>query len=91
MAVPDVEVGWVQLDVSRHDPLNQRVTEQHVYISEEGVRMYPVQIRYAWPSELDLMAQLGAMRLRERWVDWHGTPFGASSTQHVSIYEKPTT
>jgi SAM-dependent methyltransferase len=42
--------GHVRLDASRHDPLGQRVTTQHVVIGADGVRLYPVQIRYAWPS-----------------------------------------
>ena len=50
--------------------------------------MYPVQIRYAWPSELDLMAQLAGLRLRERWADWAQSPFTSSSASHVSVYER---
>jgi hypothetical protein len=46
-----------------------------------------VQLRYAWPSELDLMAQLAGMRLRERWASWKREPFTAQSPAHVSVYE----
>jgi hypothetical protein len=45
--------------------------------------------RYAWPAELDLMARLGGMRLRERWSGWKREPFAAESTKHVSVWEKP--
>ena len=62
-----VEDDAVSFDVSRHDPVNQLVTSQHLFISEASVKLYPVQVRYSWPSELDLMAQLAGMRLRERW------------------------
>ena len=47
--------------------------------------------RYVWPSELDLMARLAGMTLRERWSDWTGAPFTSDSTSHVSVWEKPAT
>jgi len=53
----------------------------------DRVRMTPIEIRFAWPSELDLMARLANMRLRERWANWRREPFGSSSKQHVSVYE----
>ena len=80
--------SWhVRLDASRHDPIGQRVTTQHVVIGADGVRLYPAQIRYAWPSELDLMARLAGLRLRERWSSWQREPFTAASTRHISVYE----
>ena len=45
--------------------------------------------RYAWPSELDLMAQLAGMTLRERWSGWEREPFTSDSRKHVSVWEKP--
>jgi hypothetical protein len=45
--------------------------------------------RYVWPAELDLMAQLAAMRLRDRWQGWDRQPFTGESSQHVSVWEKP--
>ena len=50
--------------------------------------MFSVHIRYAWPAELDLMARLAGLRLKERWADWAGSPFTSQSTAHVSLYEK---
>jgi SAM-dependent methyltransferase len=50
-------------------------------------KTYP--FRYVWPSELDLMAQMAGMRLRDRWENWGGEPFTSESTKHVSIWEKP--
>jgi SAM-dependent methyltransferase len=82
-----IDSRHVRLDASRHDPLTQRVTSQHVVIGEEGVKLYPVQIRYAWPSELDLMARLAGLRLRERWSSWQREAFASASTRHVSVYE----
>jgi SAM-dependent methyltransferase len=83
-----VEADLVQLDVSRHDPQNQVVTSQHVFIKRSGVEMYPVKIRYAWPVELDLMAQLAGMHLVERWSDWKRTPFSQHSGGHISLFSK---
>jgi hypothetical protein len=48
---------------------------------------YP--FRYAWPAELDLMAELAGLRLRDRWDGWTGRPFTSESTKHVSVWEKP--
>jgi len=84
-----VGVDEVKLEASRHDPLTQRTYSQHVLITEGGVKLYPVQLRYAWPAEIDLMARLAGMRLRERWGDWRRTPFTAASINHISIYELP--
>lgn len=82
-----IENDEVRLEASRHDVLTQRVVSQHVIIAEAGIKLYPIQIRYAWPAELDLMARLAGMHLRERWSNWLGEPFTAESTNHISIYE----
>jgi hypothetical protein len=81
-----VENDSVVLEVSRHDPVEQRVAANHLVVSEAGVKMYPVRLRYAWPSEPDLMARLAGLRLRERWGGWRREPFTASSARHVSVY-----
>jgi SAM-dependent methyltransferase len=88
-SVRTTEVGLdrARLDLARHDPVAQRVDFQHVVLTEGGLRLYPGSIRYAWPSELDLMARLAGLRLRERWGGWRREPFGADSGQHVSVYE----
>jgi hypothetical protein len=54
--------------------------------NEGGTQLYPVQVRYAWPSELDLMARLAQLHLRSRWSDWDQTEFTAMSRSHVSVY-----
>ena len=83
-----VEADMVLLGVSRHDAVNQRVVSQHVHITESGTQLFPIQLRYAWPSELDLMARLAGMRLLDRWADWDRTPFTAASAKHVSVYQR---
>ncbi|MGH2729070.1 MAG: class I SAM-dependent DNA methyltransferase [Actinomycetota bacterium] len=78
----------VQLEASRHDPAAQKVESQHVVISGDDVSLYPVHLRYAWPSELDLMARLAGLRLRDRFGGWKGEAFDSSSQFHVSVYER---
>ena len=78
----------VVLGVSMHNPVEQRVASNHLDVSGAGVKLYPVRLRYAWPSELDLMARLAGLRLRERWGGWRREPFTASSARHVSVYEQ---
>lgn len=84
--LPDLET--VRLDVSTHDPMTQLVDFRHVLVSEAGIRVYPARLRYAWPSELDLMARLAGLRLRERWGDWDRSAFTSKSEGHVSVYER---
>jgi SAM-dependent methyltransferase len=82
-----LDTGRVFLDVSLHDPKNQRVSVQLLVFEESGFRMFPVELRYVWPSELDLMAELAGLRLRERWGDWNHEPFTGEG-KHVSVYER---
>jgi SAM-dependent methyltransferase len=81
-----VSTDEVRLDVTQIDPVNQQLTSQHVVLSEQGVCLYPVRLRYAWPSELDLMARLAGLRLKERWGSWERASFTAESTKHISLY-----
>jgi hypothetical protein len=71
----NVGVDGVNLDVSVHHPAAQRVDSQHVSIEDGTIRTYPVFIRYAWPSELDLMARLAGLSLKQRWGGWRREPF----------------
>jgi SAM-dependent methyltransferase len=88
-SVRTVQLGLdqVRLDAALHDPVAQRVDFQHVVLSGGGIRLYPGAVRYAWPSELDLMARLAGLRLRERWGGWRREPFDRASGGHVSVYE----
>lgn len=81
-----VGVDEVVFDVYRIDPVTQIMTENHVHIGEKGVRLYPIITRFIWPSELDLMARIAGLRLKERWGGWEGERFTASSPKHVSVY-----
>ena len=82
-----VTTDEVTLDVSQHHAATQNVISQQIVIRDGKIQMYPVQIRYCWPSELDLMAQLAGLRLRERWSNWKREPFTSDSGFHISVYE----
>jgi SAM-dependent methyltransferase len=83
-----VEGDRVYLEASRYDPVHQRVYSQNIAMGQTETRFYPVQIRYAWPSELDLMARLAGLRLLQHWGGWRRERFTASSTSHVSVYKR---
>ncbi|WP_375485695.1 class I SAM-dependent DNA methyltransferase [uncultured Jatrophihabitans sp.] len=62
----------------------------HYVRFDDGVGRYrTIPFRYVWPSELDLMAQLAGLRLRDRWADWNRRPFTSDSPAHVSVWQKP--
>ena len=81
-----IRVDEVRLDVLRHDMATQMIEESHVSLSPAGVRLNPVVQRYAWPSELDLMARIAGLRLKYRWGGWNREPFNSTSSTHVSAY-----
>jgi hypothetical protein len=81
-----VEVDEAWLDLSIHDPVTQRIRVQQVQFKGGTQQMYPIELRYAWPSELDLMAQLAGLSRRERWGGWGREPFGPDSGKHVSVF-----
>lgn len=86
--VVDVGVSELRLDAAQLEPIGQQISVQHLVLSEAGIRLFPVKLRYAWPAELDLMAQLAGLRRRSRWGDWEQGAFSADSGKHISIYER---
>ena len=79
------ETRW---GIDEYDVAGQGLRSHHFEVIDGSVEHFSVPFRYVWPSELDLMAQLAGMRLRERWSGWRGEPFTSESRQHVSIWEK---
>ncbi|HEX6185842.1 MAG TPA: class I SAM-dependent methyltransferase [Pyrinomonadaceae bacterium] len=79
----------VGIRVYQHDPVRQKMKSRQVVFTDGGTRVFPVEVRYAWPPELDLMAQLAGLRLRHRWGGWRREEFTARSEKHVSVYERP--
>lgn len=78
----------VVLDVNRYDPVTQILDENHVTLTDDGVRLGPISCRLAWPSELDLMARIAGLHLVDRWGGWRREPFTAASERHVSVYAR---
>jgi SAM-dependent methyltransferase len=76
----------LRLNAALHFPDEQRIETHVVVIAEGEVQVLPVSLRYIWPSELDLMAQLAGFELEDRYGGWSGEPFNAQSGFHVSVY-----
>jgi hypothetical protein len=76
--------------VDEYEVGRQLMWSHHVNVDAAGkARRLSVPFRYVWPAELDLMARLAGLELRERWEDWLRTPFGDESRSHVSVWMKP--
>jgi hypothetical protein len=76
------------LGFDEYDVASQGLISHHYWVVDGLLEVFSAPFRYVWPSELDLMARLAGMTLRERWSDWTGTPFTSDSTAHVSVWEK---
>jgi SAM-dependent methyltransferase len=96
-SIPPTELGRVFSLEDSHvgidtfdDPLGQVSWSHHWFeLGGRWVR-HSAPYRYVWPSEMDLMARIADLHLRERWADWVRTPFGAESPSQVVVYEKPS-
>ena len=77
------------LGFDEYDVASQGLISHHYWVVDGQLETRSVPFRYVWPSELDLMARLAGMRLRERWSDWSRAPFTSDSPTHVSVWEKP--
>ena len=75
--------------IDEYDVATQGLVSHHLSIEDGRVQHFSMPFRYVWPAELDLMAQLAGMRLRERWADWTRAAFTNESPSHVSVWEKP--
>ena len=76
----------ISIETAELDPVEQIMRTTQAVISEGSVRLYPANHRYAWPAELDLMAQLANLHREARWADWTRAPFTADSQDHVTVY-----
>lgn len=79
------DVGHWGLD--EVDVVTQAMTSHHFTLVDGAIEHRPIPFRYVWPSELDLMAALAGLRLRDRCGGWSGEPFTAGSRSHVSVWE----
>jgi hypothetical protein len=75
--------------IDEYDVATQGLVSHHIEVADGRLERVSMPFRFVWPSELDLMAQLAGMRLRERWSGWTREPFTNESRQHVSVWERP--
>lgn len=76
----------LRFEVTEINPLKQQVSSKMIHITENGTRMYPVKIRYAWPAELDLMAEIAGLELQHRWGSWQKSELTLQDNIHISVY-----
>jgi hypothetical protein len=74
--------------LDEYDVANQGLVSHHFEAVGGAIEKTSGPFRYVWPSELDLMAQLAGMTLRERWSGWRREPFTSASRQHVSVWQR---
>ena len=86
LGVSRIEPDQTWLEASQHHAATQIVEARLIRVSPSGLQLFPIRIRYAWPSELDLMARIADLRLRDRWAGWQRQPFTSESPSHVSVY-----
>jgi SAM-dependent methyltransferase len=82
-------VGETSWGLDEYDVARQGLISHHFRIVDGRLERLSIPFRYAWPAELDLMAELGGMTLLDRWSGWKREPFTSDSVKHVSIWEKP--
>ncbi|MEP3845704.1 MAG: class I SAM-dependent methyltransferase [Paracoccaceae bacterium] len=80
----------VWIEAATHDPVQQTFEFQRIRFSESSTKLVPLPMRYAWPSEMDLMAKLAGLELTDRWGSWDRNDFDADSKMHISVYQKPS-
>jgi SAM-dependent methyltransferase len=81
-------VSATRLGFDEYDVVSQSLISHHYRDVDGKLEGRSIPFRYVWPSELDLMARLAGMTLRERWSGWKREPFTSDSTKHVSVWEK---
>jgi SAM-dependent methyltransferase len=81
-------VSPTRLGFDEYDIAAQGLVSHHYWLVDGQLESFSMPFRYVWPAELDLMARLAGLTLRERWNDWNRAPFTSHSTNHVSVWEK---
>jgi SAM-dependent methyltransferase len=82
------DAGETHWGIDEYDVANQGLISHHFELRGVDFEKSSGPFRYVWPSELDLMAQMAGMELRDRWEGWKREPFTSESRQHVSVWEK---
>jgi SAM-dependent methyltransferase len=87
-AIYPFTVTPAHLGFEEYDIASQIAYSHHCWVADGQAEIRSTPHRYAWPSELDLMAQIAGMSLRERWAGWNREPFTSDSMSHVSVWQK---
>ena len=87
--IQDFHLSETNWGLDEYDVATQGLISHHFTFLDGRITRWSVPFRYAWPAELDLMAQLAGMGLRERWSGWKREPFTSDSREHVSVWQKP--
>jgi len=82
------DLGDTHVGVDEYEAATQRLVSHHFTLVDGGWVRNSVPFRSVGPGELDLMARLAGMTLRERWGGWKREPFTSDCTKHVSVWEK---
>jgi SAM-dependent methyltransferase len=82
------DVSEEHCGIDEYDVVTQGLVSHHLSLVDGKLERISMPFRYVWPAELDLMARLGGMTLRERWSGWKREPFTSESRKHVSVWEK---
>jgi hypothetical protein len=93
--VPRPEVAWVfcldpdHVGIETFDDTAGQIAWSHHWMPVQGrVVRHSAPYRYVWPSELDVMAEIAGLRLRDRWAGWDRAPFTSASHSQVAVFEK---
>ncbi|MEU1235035.1 class I SAM-dependent methyltransferase [Micromonospora aurantiaca] len=86
--VREVTEDSATIRLHRYDRAAQTFVRQTVTFDASGVHLKPFAMRYAWPEQIDELAERAGLRLTERYADWDRTPFEADSRAHISVYRR---
>jgi SAM-dependent methyltransferase len=84
------EASETRWGIDEYDVVTQGLVSHHFEVADGQIERLSIPFRYVWPAELDLMAELAGMRLRERWSGWRREPFTSESRKHVSVWQMPS-
>ena len=87
--IQDFSLSETKWGLDEYDVATQGLISHHLTFLDGRITRWSVPFRYVWPAELDLMAQLAGMSLRERWSGWKREPFTSHSREHVSVWQEP--
>ena len=86
LKVAAVSIDSLEVNARLYNPATQTIEGTRMRLSTDGIVSWPIVFRYAWPSEIDLMARIAGLILVDRWGGWNGEAFTSTSDRHISVY-----